>query len=84
MGTMTVMVRNGGDGGFFLVCEEFGRMFDISFPACTFFFLKWSLGCAHYFHSLGPDQSILAQRSETSVAECSLTVRNKARTKDFI
>ena len=33
----------GGDGGiggsgFFLVCEDFGRMFDHSFPACAFFF----------------------------------------------
>ena len=25
-------------GGFFLACEDFGRMFDLSFPACTFFF----------------------------------------------
>ena len=27
-----------GDGGFFLACEDLGRMFDNSFPACTFFF----------------------------------------------
>ena len=26
------------DAGFFLACEDFGRMFDHSFPACTFFF----------------------------------------------
>ena len=26
----------GGGVGFFLACEDFGRMFD--FPACTFFF----------------------------------------------
>ena len=25
-------------GGFFLACEDFGRMFDHSFPVCTFFF----------------------------------------------
>ena len=25
------------DGGFFLACEDFGRMFDNSFPACAFF-----------------------------------------------
>ena len=25
-------------GGFFLACEDFGRMFDHSFPACAFFF----------------------------------------------
>ena len=24
-------------GGFFLVCEDFGRVFDNSFPACAFF-----------------------------------------------
>ena len=27
----------GGGGGLFLVCEDFGRMFDNSFPACAFF-----------------------------------------------
>ena len=27
-----------GGGGFFLACEDFGRMFDNSFPACAFFF----------------------------------------------
>ena len=27
-----------GGGGFFLVCKDFGRMFDNSFPACAFFF----------------------------------------------
>ena len=29
---------DGGDGGgFFLACEDFGRMFDNSFPACALF-----------------------------------------------
>ena len=27
-----------GGGGFFLACEDFGRMFDNSFSACAFFF----------------------------------------------
>ena len=27
-----------GGGGFFLACEDFGRMFYNSFPACAFFF----------------------------------------------
>ena len=27
----------GGGGGFFLACEDFGRMFDNSFPACAVF-----------------------------------------------
>ena len=49
-------------------------MFDDSFPACTFFFfLKWRLAHAHQFHSLGQDQSTVAQRAETTVTECSLT-----------
>ena len=26
--------------GFFLACEDFGRMFNNSFPACTFFFFS--------------------------------------------
>ena len=30
-----------GGGSFILACEDFGRMFDNSFPACTFFVLKW-------------------------------------------
>ena len=38
-----------------------------------FLFLKWRLGCAHYFHSLGQDQSTVAHQAETTVAECSLT-----------
>ena len=35
-------------GGFFLACEDFGRMFDNLFPACAFFFfLKWRLAGAY-------------------------------------
>ena len=26
--------------GFFFACEDFGRMFDHSFPACAFFFFE--------------------------------------------
>ena len=29
---------NGGGGGFFIACEDFGRMFDHSFSACVFLF----------------------------------------------
>ena len=45
-------VHNGdsGGGGFFLACEDFGRMFDNSFPACAFLF-KWRLGRAGSVHS---------------------------------
>ena len=53
-------------GDFFLACTNFGRMFDKSFPTCTFF-LKWRLGFAHGFHSSGQDQSTVAQRAEMSV-----------------
>ena len=35
-------------------------------------FLKWKLGRTHYFHSLGQAQSTVAQRAETTMAECSL------------
>ena len=28
---------------FFLACENFGRMFDNSFPACSCFFFRWRL-----------------------------------------
>ena len=38
-----VCIRNGYTiGGFLLACEDFGRMFDHSFPVCTFFFFFWS------------------------------------------
>ena len=39
----------GGDGGgFFIVCKDFWRMSDNSFPTCAFFFFfKWRLTCAH-------------------------------------
>ena len=35
--------------------------------------VEWRVGRAHQFHSLGQDQSTVAQRTETIVAECSLT-----------
>ena len=42
--TLSALLRD----GFFLSCEDFGRMFDYSFPACTFFFfLTWRLARAH-------------------------------------
>ena len=36
-----------GDGGLFLACENFGKMFDNLFPACPFFFFEWRLARAH-------------------------------------
>ena len=52
----------------------FGRMLYHSFPACAFFFFfKWRSARAHKFHSLCQHQSTMAQRAETTVAECSLT-----------
>ena len=66
--------QDGGDGGFFLACKDFGRMFNNSFPTCTFFLLsKWRLACAHEFHSSHQDWSTVAQWAETTVTECSLT-----------
>ena len=44
-----------------------------SLPALFFFFLKWRLARAHCFHSLCQDRSTVAQRAETTMAECSLT-----------
>ena len=68
------MCGGGGGGGFFLACEDFGRMFDNLFPACVFFFFfKWRLARALFFHSLGQDQSTVAPRAESTVTECSLT-----------
>ena len=42
-------------------------------PPPALFFLKWRLARVHWFHSLGQDQSTVAQRVETTVAECALT-----------
>ena len=44
---------------------------------CLFF--KWRLVRAHLFHSLGKDQSTLAQRTEPTVAECTLRSCVRAR-----
>ena len=39
---------SGSGDGFFLVCKDFGRMFDHSLPACAFFLLfKWRLARPH-------------------------------------
>ena len=53
---------NGGTGGFFLACEVFGKMFDLSFPAydSIFLFFKRRLARAHQFHSFCQDQSTMA------------------------
>ena len=73
---LSIDPKCGGGSGFFLVCEDFGRMFDNSFPACAFFFLfffcKCRLAHTHLFHSLGQDQSTVAQQAETTVTKCSL------------
>ena len=42
-------------------------------PHQHFFFFKWRLARAHWFHSLGQDQSTVAQWAETTVTECSPT-----------
>ena len=62
-------------GGFILTCQDFGRIFHYSFPACNifFFFLKWRLAHAHLFHSSCLDQSTVAQWTEMTVDEPSLT-----------
>ena len=44
----------------------------IYFPPALFFFLKCRLACTNKFHSLGHDQSTVAQQAETTVTECSL------------
>ena len=68
-----------GGGCFFLACEDFW-MFDHSFSAWAFYFylfiylfLKWRLARAYLFHSACQDQSTVAQRTETTLAKCSLT-----------
>ena len=57
---------------FFLACDDLSGRFDVSFLACTFF-LKWRLARAHLFHAIGQNQSTVAQRTGTTLAECSPT-----------
>ena len=42
-------------------------------PVLFFFFSKWRLARVNYFHSVGQDQSTVAQRVETTVTERYLT-----------
>ena len=66
----------GGGGGFFLACEDFGRMSHRPFIPCMRFCLfvfSWRLGREHLFNSLHQDQSTVAQRAETTMAKCPLT-----------
>ena len=58
-------------GGCILACEDFGRMLDHSFPTCTFF--KVETSSRTLILLCRPDQSTVAKRAETTVAECSLT-----------
>ena len=73
---LLLLLSCNGGGGFFLDCEDFGRMFDHSFPACAFLFLFFKVEnrLRTLISLLGQDQSTVAQRAETTVAECSLTV----------
>ena len=70
-----------GGCSFFLACKDFGRIVQQFIPHLRFnyFFLKWRLANAHYFHSLGQDQSKVAQRAQTTLTECSLTCCVRAR-----
>ena len=59
---------------FFLACEELGRMFDHSFPACACFFIfKVEINSGTLIPLFCQNQSTVAQRAETTVAECSLS-----------
>ena len=59
-------------GDIFLACEDFGEG-SVSHSLLDFFFLRWRLAHdACQFHSLGQDQSTVAQRAEVSVDKCSL------------
>ena len=66
-GSVCLDIDYGGGGGFVLACDDFGRMFDNSFPACAFFFLGGKKGRAHLSHSLDQDQTKVSQRAETTV-----------------
>ena len=57
-------------GAFFARAEILGECSTVqSLPSLSLFFLKWRLARAHLFHSLGQDQSIVAQRAEMTVTD---------------
>ena len=54
---------------FFSLARILGKCSTIHSPP----FFKWRQARAHQFHFLGQDHSTVAQRAETTVAECSTT-----------
>ena len=48
-------------------------LFVVVVAVFLFFLFKWRLARAHAFHSLCQDQSTVAQRAGTTVAESSMT-----------
>ena len=63
---------SGGGDGSFLDCKYFSRMFDHLFAACAFFFFKVEISSRTLIPLLSKNQSTVAQRAETCVADCSL------------
>ena len=66
------------NGGSFLSCDDFGRLYDHSFPACAFFsfcFFEVEISSRTLIPlvMLGSVHSGSASCDETTVAECSLT-----------
>ena len=57
---------------FFLACEDFGRMFDHSFPACAFFF-KVEISSRTLIPLFRQGSVPVAKRAEKTVTEYSLT-----------
>ena len=50
-------------------------MFDNPLPACALIFFEVEISSRTLIPLLSQDQSTVAQRAETTVAECSLTSR---------
>ena len=69
------VVTSGGGGGFFLALEDFGRVFDYSFPACAFSFFRsfLEISTRTLIPLLRPGSVHSGSEVETTVAECSLT-----------
>ena len=67
-------------GGSFLACEQLGRIFDHSFPACAFFFFfEVKISSRTLIPVLCQDQSTVGRPAEKTVAECSLRSCVRAR-----
>ena len=75
----------GGAGDFFIACEDFGRMFDYSFPACAsfffFFFNEAEISSRMLIALFRPDRSV--QSGSANRDDCGRVFPGKLSASSF-